>query len=225
MIRVTEPFAAPPRITPPRRCSLVEPDDLELDRGLLELSGVDLRSATLAVEGVDELLIEDSIVSGVDLTAMTASTLDIVRSTLDRCDLSRMPIRSIRGSRIAGTKLVGSELSGAMLTDVHFERCTFRYANLRMANLRRVRFEECQLVDVDAFEASMEDVEFEGSVIAELNIDRLSATRVDLRHASTLELRGIGNLQGMLVAEEQLPGLAHLLAAAVGLDIEALLEP
>ncbi|MEZ5375854.1 MAG: pentapeptide repeat-containing protein [Acidimicrobiales bacterium] len=227
IIRVNEPFAALPKVPTPHRCAAPDAEDLEVDRGLLELSGVDLQSGSVDFDEITEaedMLIEDSIVHGVDLTPMGGSTLDIVRSSLDQCDLSRLTVRSIRASHVVGAKLVGTELSGSLLTDVVFEHCTFRYANLRMATLRRVCFAECQFVDVDAFEATMEDVDFEGSTIAELNVDRLSAARVDLRRASTIDLTGVGNLRGLLVAEEQLPALAYQLAAAAGLDIEASAE-
>ncbi len=221
LIKVSEPFAAAPKFSPPRRCQPVDIGDLEVDRVLLELSGVELESSPLDITDVEDLLIEDSILTSVDCTELATSTLDVVRSTLDQCDLSRLHIRSIRASHLLGTKLVGTELSGALLTDVVFERCTLRYANLRMAKLRRVRFADCQLVDVDAFEAAFEDVDFDGSTIESFNVDRLEASTVDLRHASSVGLTGIGRLRGFLIAEEQLPGLSHALAAATGLDIEA----
>lgn len=227
LIRVAEPFAAPPRLPKPRRCPPADPADFEIDRGLLEISGVALDPPLVDGGSLDdldeiaELLIEDSAVTGIDLTSLHRATLDVVRSSVERCDLSRLTFRSIRASRVIESKFVGSELSGALLTDVVFERCTFRYANLRMAQLRRVRFDACQLVELDAFDASMEDVDFEDSTLTEVNIDRLHATRVDLRHASTIDLVGLGDLRGLLVAEEQLPALAFRLATALGLGVEA----
>ncbi len=224
MIRVTEPFVARPKVSIPRHLTDGDVDDLSIDRGLLELSGISLTNVSVLFDEAEELLVEDSTLTGIVLTETSASSIDIVRSTLDQCDLSRATLANIRGSRIVGTKLVGSELSGATLTDVVFEHCSFRYANLRMATLRRVRFDNCVIDDVDAFEASMTDVEFPESSISEFNLDRVSASRVDLRNASSLGLKGIGNMAGMLVAEEQLPSLAYALAAAAGLDIEAPLD-
>ena len=238
MIRVNEPFVAAPRLAASHGWSAFEPDTIESDRGLVELSGVEISTQTLSfgtgeqvVEDlviedlvIEDLVIEDCHLDGVDLTQTGASSVEILRSVVDQCDLSRVTVRSIRGSRFVGAKFVGTEFSGASLTDVVFERCSFRFSNLRMATLRRVRFEDCVIDDVDAFEASMEDVDFAGSEITGFDVDRLAAKRVDLRYASMVELKGIGNLSGLLVAQHQLPGLALALANAVGLDIEADLD-
>ncbi len=236
MIRVTEPFVAAPRLAASHGWSAFEPDAIESDRGLVELTGVEISTQTLSfgtgeqdpglVEDlvIEDLVIEDCHLDGVDLTQTGASSVEILRSVVDQCDLSRVTVRSIRGSRFVGAKFVGTEFSGASLTDVVFERCSFRFSNLRMATLRRVRFEDCVIDDVDAFEASMEDVDFAGSEITGFDVDRLAAKRVDLRYASMVELKGIGNLSGLLVAQHQLPGLALALANAVGLDIEADLD-
>ncbi len=249
MIRVTEPFVAAPRLATFRGWSAFEPEAIESDRGLVEVTGVEISAQTLVFGSfrsdsgrsdtgqndtgqndtgendlVEDLVIEDCRLDGVDLTQTGASSVEILRSVVDQCDLSRVTVRSIRGSRFVGAKLVGTEFSGASLTDVVFERCSFRFCNLRMATLRRVQFEDCVIDDVDAFEASMEDVDFAGSEITGFDVDRLAAKRVDLRYASVVELKGIGKLSGLLVAQHQLPGLALALANAVGLDIEASLD-
>ena len=74
--------------------------------------------------------------------------------------------------------------------------------------------------DLDAYSAELEDVTFHGSALSGFNVDRVAATRVDLRGCATLGLTGIGWLDGFLAAEDQLFALAPLLGDALGLMIE-----
>lgn len=74
--------------------------------------------------------------------------------------------------------------------------------------------------DLDAYSAEFEDVIFHGSALFSFSVDRVAATRVDLRGCTALGLTGVGRLDGFLVSEDQLFALAPLLGDAVGLKIE-----
>lgn len=221
-IEVDEPHARPPRV------SAVAPSarwtgPLAIDRDWGELSDVEVdREAGFDPSGCRELSIVDSVIDGVELGGgdEPPPTVEVRRSVLRTCDLSRVRIRGLHAAHLDGCKLIGTDLSGAVLADVVLERCALRYANLRMSRLRRVRFVDCTLDEVDAFEVDAEDVAFPGTTLDAVNVDRLQASRVDLREADRLVLNGAGRLTGCLVAEYQLPGLAYSLAMAAGLDIE-----
>ena len=70
------------------------------------------------------------------------------------------------------------------------------------------------------FELTATDVSFDGSRIERLNVDRLTADRVDLRGVTALSFDAVGRLDGCLVDESQLQMLAYELAAAVGLSVD-----
>ena len=194
---------------------------LAVDRGWAEFEGVTVeRDVEPELSGCSELTIGASALTGQNLATDVPLSIECFNSAIVDCDLSRSTVRAIRGSRFEGCKFSGADLSQAALTDVVFERCSFRYTNLRMAKLKRVQFNECHFDDVDGFEMEAVDVNFDGSQLDKLNIDRITATRVDFRGATELVLSGVSRLDGCLVAEEQLPALAYGLALAANLDIE-----
>ena len=171
------------------------------------------------LDGCRELAVTGSTLDGVTC-AEPGLTIEARRSELVGCDLSQASIRTLLNTRLDGCKLTGTDLSGATVQDVVFTRCRLRLINLRMAQLRRVRFDNCTFDDVDCYELQAEDVEFEATALNEVNIDRLRASRVDLRGATALTLSGVGSLSGCLIAEQQVPALAYSLVFAVGTDVE-----
>lgn len=219
LLDVDEPHARPPRLAPVRP-GRAWSGPLDLDRGWAELDGVEVADDVVDLTDCDELSIGDSVLGRVVLSQPGGTRIEIRSSRLDGCDLSQADLAILQRSTLDGCKLTGTDLSGAAITDVRFVRCAFRYANLRMARLERVGFVECTIDEVDGFQLDATDVSFEGSSIVELNVDRIQATRVDLRGATELGLIGIGRLEGCLVSDHQLPALGPVLALAVGLDLE-----
>lgn len=223
-VTVPDPYVKPAKISAPKPTRPLSTADLSPIDGLIELDSLAIDGGQLETDGPVELTIDDCHLEAFDLSG-ASGPVEITGSVVDRCDLSGADVRTIRRSRLGGVKLVGTELSGAHLSDVVFENCSFRYANLRMATLERVCFRDCVIDDVDLFEATIRDVEFPGSTIDKLNIDRLDATRADLREASSIGFSGATSLRGLLVSEEQLPSLMYLLANLAGLDVENTPEP
>lgn len=91
-----------------------------------------------------------------------------------------------------------------VVTALDLDGCVLRLANLRMSKLRRVAFVGCTIEDLDAHRAEFEDVSFDGSVLSSFSLARVAAERVDLRGCTTVGLRGVGRLDGLLVSEHQL---------------------
>ncbi len=233
-VDVEEPHATEPRLRAVRPSTVwdVSTGDgwSEPDRGWAELSSVELSGGPLPdlTECVD-LTISDSNISGIalgpsDLQRPGELSIEIFRSVLSGCDLSRATIRTITGCRIEGCKLTGTDLSTASVTDVVFERCALSLTNLRMAKLKRVQFVDCDLDQVDAYQLEASDVALPGSSLTELNLDGLRAERLDLREAKQLSFTVANSLNGCLVAEHQLAGLAHALAFAAGIGVERFAE-
>ncbi|MGI9603429.1 MAG: pentapeptide repeat-containing protein [Acidimicrobiales bacterium] len=218
-VEVEEPYSAPPRL------GVVAPSapwsgGLERDGGRCEVVDRAIEAAEFGLLAGDEVWLVDSTASGVVFEPTDDATLDVVASSFDRCDLSRVRLRSIETTRFRDCKLVGVDLGGATVDDVVFEGCTFGYANLRAARLRRVQFIDCRLDDTDGYEIDLEDVDFAGSTLRGLNVDRMRARRVDLRGAHELGLEGAGRLDGCLVSEHQIPQLMYALAFSSGLGVE-----
>ena len=218
-IDVREPYAAVPVVH--------DPTATEALRGILRSSGGEHRFDDVVLDGGQAdlgthagLVLESSMIRNLVLCPDEPVELDASWCAFSHCDLSRADVHRLRASRLSDCKFVGTDFSDADVVDVVFERCVLSLTNLRMARFSRVSFEHCTLRDLDAFELVATDVSFDGSELDQVNVDRLKATRVDLRHAKSLQLEAVGRLEGFLVTEHQLPGLVYQLAFAAGLGVE-----
>lgn len=220
LIKVKEPFAKAPRLSAQRQLPSWD-GAVEPSRGFAEISSADLDNVTVDLTDIERLDIEDCHLSTIILDNAPAELeISLAGSTVERCDLSRLRFTVVRQTRLVGVKLTGTDFSGGMVRDVEFVDCMFRLTSFRMAELERVTFTNCIFEDVDAYSAGLTDVAFAESSLTALNLDQTKAVRVDLRHAQLDALKGLARLGGFLIAEHQLPLLAHQLADAVGLGIE-----
>lgn len=222
-IKVDEPFAVEPRRADPKPTSrFTDQFDIDGYDGIAEIGSVDLARLTLDVGDAHRLDISDSRLTAVSLRAADADLeAQLAGSVFEQSDLSRLRIRTARQSLFRGVKLVGTDFSDGVIQDCVFDECVLRLTNLRMATLRRVTFTNCTIEDMDAYSAQFEDVSFAGSRVESLSIDRVTSIRTDLRECEPLGLTGFNRLDGFLVSEHQLPALSYLLAASIGLGIEA----
>lgn len=219
-VDVTEPFAAPPTLREPRPTGTFRSLGDYDDRGYIELTELEVRDESIELGDTEELTLNGSVLANVRVEPEDGTRCEVRGSAFTDCDLSRLDFATLRTSTLIGTKLVGTDFSAATVSDVVFDRCVFRHTNFRMAALKRVRFESCVLDDVDFYETALEDVDFAGSELNEVNLDKVSPERVDLRHATTLGLKGLGRLAGFLISEAQVMELAYALAFATGLGVE-----
>jgi len=217
-VQVTEPFAAAPKL-PAFAATHVAFEPVDPDRGFVELAGL-AAVGELALNDCDELVVADSSFTSASFASDDEMSIEARRCTFDKCDLSLLRFEDFRQCRVRSAKLAGTDFAGAEIRDVVFENCALRYTNLRSTKLERVTFLDCDLMEADLFEAELIDVDFSGSSLRKVNIDRMKATAVDLRHAKELSFGAIGSLEGCLVDESQLYALAYDLAFAVGLGIE-----
>lgn len=218
-IDAADDLAAAPRIAHPE--VVLEAKDLDIDRGYGEATDVRIASARIDVSECDHVAVNGSILDGVVLLDDAATAeVTLWRSHLSACDLSAVRSTSVRSTTFVACKFVGTDWADARLTDVVFERCTLRHVNLRGAALERVRFLDCTIVDADLGATTLVDVTVPGTHITHTALERVRATRVDLRDAAVLELTAVGRLDGVVVTEVQLAGLAHTLAFSAGLGVE-----
>lgn len=220
LLKIDEPFAKPAKLR--ALSSLLASDGaIEVSNGFGELSGVEVESAEVDLLDVDRFEIDGCRLIASALENVSAELeVSIASSMIERCDFSRRRVTVARQSRFVGVKLTGADFSGALVRDVEFVDCVLRLTSFRMAELERVTFRNCQLDDVDAYSAQLTDVGFAESRLRALNLDKTTATRVDLRLAQLEELVGLGRLDGYLISDHQLPALAYQLADAAGLAIE-----
>lgn len=220
LIRVVEPFSAEPKQPSPAATRPYDPACRVDDRGYVDLRNVEISNVVLDLLDARSLDLRDCVVTNAQLQLAGSTPVEVIGCCISNGDLSAVSITALRTSTLTEVKLLGTELSGTIIQDVTFDRCVLRYVNLRTATLTRVRFRDCVLDDVDLYSATLTDVSFDECTLTDINADRAKASRVDLRGARSLALKGVKRLNGFLASESQLIGLVHTLAFAAGLDVE-----
>ncbi len=218
---IDEPFARPPERTDPGVAgdwSAVPVVVTDVDLG--ELSWQWLESAIIDLAGLSFIEIDHCCMKDVTFVNAERTRVALTASTIEESDLSQLHIDSVTESRLNGVKLVGTDFSEASTRDTEFSGCVLWLANLRMSKFERVAFESCTIDDVDAYGADFVDVGFNDSALSAFSIDRVTATRVDLRGCTSVGLTAIGRLDGFLISEHQLYALAPQLARVAGLTIQ-----
>lgn len=163
-----------------------------------------LRGCALDEAGLRHARILDSV-----LTAPRGVGTDLAESTL-------------RDVELVDARLGGAQLHGAVLERVLVRGGKIDYLNLRKAKLRDVVFENCVLVEPDFGGARLERVEFTDCVLKRADLSGVTLTDVDLRRAAELDIaRGVERLAGAVISPAQLLDLAPVLAAEMGLRVEA----
>ncbi|MFF5483413.1 pentapeptide repeat-containing protein [Streptomyces sp. NPDC012935] len=134
-------------------------------------------------------------------------------------DLAESTLRDVE---LVDARLGGVQLHGAVLERVVIRGGKIDYLNLRKARLRDVVFEGCVLVEPDFGGARLERVEFVDCALKGADLTGVTLTDVDLRRAGELDItRGVERLAGAVISPSQLLDLAPMLAAAVGVRVEA----
>lgn len=224
-----EPFAKPPKFKPKNqrpqrggRGEAVDPDELDsFERGeeWIDIESVEVADGLLDLTSFETVQIVDSYLRGVRVIVGPQTLVSIRDSVIERCDLSRLRSEAVLRSKLVGCKLSGAEFGG-FVRDSTFVDCPIQMANLTMSRLERVVFEDCELKEVDCFQAALSDVSFPGSSITDLGLDQAECQRVDFREARGLSLKSGKKLDGCLVTSGQVYELASWLAHQLGMLIE-----
>ncbi|TLS41288.1 pentapeptide repeat-containing protein [Streptomyces montanus] len=130
---------------------------------------------------------------------------------------------TLRDVEVVDARLGGVQLHGSVLERVVIRGGKIDYLNLRKARLKDVVFEGCVLVEPDFGGARLERVEFVDCVLKGADFNAVTLVDVDLRAAAEVDIaRGVDRLAGAVISPAQLLDLAPVLAAAMGVRVEAL---
>jgi uncharacterized protein YjbI with pentapeptide repeats len=190
----------------------------------------------------DGLEINDAVLAQRDFSGSVVSALNIETSRLEglhfeSSKFKRFSLRDVvaKDCVLFGTDfdeagwlcvafekcvMTGSALTAAELEDVTFTDCKLNLLNLRFSKLKRVKFVNCVMTEADFYECTLKNVSFEGCDLTAATFDGAKLTNVDLRGSNLANLRGVSSLKGATIDTTQLVGLAPLMAAEIGLEVE-----
>ncbi|MCP4227922.1 MAG: pentapeptide repeat-containing protein, partial [Actinomycetia bacterium] len=218
--------AKPPRIPPsaslsgPHRRPSGRADEIEIIDGWAELTAVRLEGEIIDLRAALAVELNEVMIYGCQLVVRPDAELRVRGSRFERCDLSQLRVDALRASALSDCKLMGAELTG-VVADVEMVNSQLTLTRFPEAKLKRVAFAGCTMRQVDFFDASLTDVSFDGCDLDEVNLDRARFEAVDLRYASTVDVRNTRDYRGCVITAVQAQAMAIQLADSLGLGIES----
>ncbi|MGN6741990.1 MAG: pentapeptide repeat-containing protein [Amnibacterium sp.] len=191
--------------------------DLEAGAALdgLRFEGVELAGdlERLVLEGC---ALEQCAAEGARLDR--ARLLDCVVTRLTAPTL-RAALATLRDVRIEASRIGAAELFDGEWQRVVVEASRVDYLNLSGCRLEDVRLTDCTIGDLDLRGCTVQRMALSGCRIGTLSLAEARLTALDLRGAELEALDGAASLAGAMLAEEQLPRFAPLLAEALGIVV------
>jgi len=198
-----------------------------------------LRLAEL--ESVSESEIDGSF------TGQSADALDLRRSRLTRCALTSCRIHRLQLTDVVvdGCDWSGADLEEATLTRVHFRECRMSGVTMARASVRDVLFSDCRIDDANLRMCDLERVTFDradlrladlmGSTFKHVrlfdcdlsgaDVSGLVARGTRLHGSVVTDLKGVGDLRGVVIDSTQLIPLGVQIVGALGIIVEDEREP
>jgi uncharacterized protein YjbI with pentapeptide repeats len=197
-----------------------------LDSGIGILESFTYGDVNVRALDLDDLRLLDGEIRGVRAERGTWSRLRVDAVEIVSCDLPALTVTGCKFTRVKFTncKLLGARFEDVTAEHLVFDRCKLDYATFEMLRakapiaftntaLREARFARCEIPTAIFDHCELQLTEFESG----------SYRGLDLRDNDLATLRGVTNLRGIKLRDDQMLQLAHALAA--DLDIELDDEP
>ena len=177
--------------------------DLEItgDLNALDAQGVGISACRfvhtqLSGSNLSHARLVDSVFVDCDLSGMALEVSTLIRVEFRNCRLSGLVLNgsTLRDVFITDSKADGMSMRGASCECTTIERSALRGVDLSASRLVMTRLFDCDLEDSDFSRASFDDVKLHGSSLS--------------------GLRGIGDIRGVSIGDEQLGDFALGLLAA-----------
>jgi uncharacterized protein YjbI with pentapeptide repeats len=163
---------------------------------------------------------------GARLEAADHAEAALPRLRITDCEMIRCNLANARCSGAAltrvvlrGCRLTGIALAGGQLTDVAFEDCRIDLASFSECDLERVVFADCMLVQSDFLAARLHDVRFERCDMTDIDISEASSRNSQLRGCTLDGLRGAASLRNVAMPWGDVMAAAGLFAQALGVRV------
>ena len=173
-------------------------------------------------QGFDEpLLLTSARVKQASLVGARLANSRLVDVTVSSSDLSGVDLQGASFTRVefCDVRLSGAQLAQTRWRDTRLVDCRLEAANVAMSVGDRVRFERCQMEEVEFHSANLEGVAWWDCDLTSAEFSQVTVSRAQL-HGSTIDrLRGASALAPVGIDAEQFPAFAHLLLDAAGIVV------
>lgn len=186
------------------------------------ISNVSISDQDVSEARFPQLNLSDSIVTKIDWTQVAIGRFDVLNCHLNNCDFtaSKLSSSSWFVTSVDGARMSGTQITESSFKNVTFSNCKLDLVNFRFSRLHSVVFRDCMISDADFNNATLKNVEFIGCTITGISFSSARMDNVDLSGSYIENVKGVRNLKGATIGDDQLIQLAPLLAAEAGLKIK-----
>ena len=156
---------------------------------LLDLSGADLRGASLADIDLHGALLRNVDLSRVTLIGANLAGADLSEANLQGADLHGANLREakLRRSMLRGIQLMGADLSEVNLRGADLTRANFNHARLGAADLSEADLTGADLSNASLHKANLNGAQLYGANLSRAYLNRANLSRADLSDANLSE--------------------------------------
>ena len=199
----------------------------------------DARDLTMFVpsEHLESIMVVDCKMAGVVARALSIDGVVFENGEISSSKLRKSTLADVEfqncllfgtdfdGSGWLRVTFTGGMSSGLVVTDstvqdVRFTSTKLNLANFRMSRLKRVIFSNCDLSDADFQGTVMRNVIFKNCDLTGAEFSGSISEGVDLRSSNISMIKGVSSLKGATISIDQMVGIAHIMAAELGLDVQ-----
>lgn len=215
--RTREP--ATPRPPASLELATVDEHDLEDEACFDRLGFFDL---DLAGRAAGAASFEQCRFQGADLSGTTLERVRLTDCLVERSSLAN--VRADGGSmtrvRLSTLRMTGLHWTDGLWRDVAVEGCRLDLSSLRFTDFQGVVFADCNLSRADFTGADLSGVRFVRCDLSAAQFAEATTEGTRLVDCVLTGIAGVTSLAGAVIADGDLVGLAHALAAALNITIE-----
>jgi uncharacterized protein YjbI with pentapeptide repeats len=168
--------------------------------------------------------------SRLNRSAFTAGQLHLLRLTdvvLDSCDFSGADLEESTLTRVQwrGCRMSGLAIARSSLRDVVFSECRLDDASLRSCDLERVTFEHTDLSSADFSGSTLQMVRLFDCNLSGADFSSVKAKGTRFHGSVLTDLKGAGDLRGVVIDSSQLLPLGVRVLDALGVVVDDEREP
>ena len=199
----------------------IDDHDLEDEAAYRRLEFVGLDLSARSAESVE---FEQCRLRGnTDLSGTHLARSSFTDCLIDGCNLANLRVEksSLLRVKLSVARMTGVHWIDGALRDVTVSECRADLTSFRFTDFHNVAFDGCNLTRADFQNADVSGVQFTNCDLTAAQFSQATMEGTRFTNCILAGIGGVTSFAGAIVASQDLVGLSHTLAAALGIRIES----
>ena len=214
------PEAAAPNLPDDRRAAVLPDHDLDDEGTYRDMDFLDLDLTGRTARSVE---LEGCHLKATDLSGSALDKAVFVDCLIENCNLANVRANgaTLRRVRLSVARMTGFQWTKGILRDVAFDECRLDLSTFRFSELTDVVFTGCNLFRADFTNADLSRARFVDCDLSGAQFSHATLTGTRFTRCELVDIDGVTSMRGAVVEGHNLVALAHTLATALGITIDA----